>query len=88
MELQTATYYPATALAGDGVELLTPSGASLTKFAAVVRPAAANVIETFQRDDRADLSPSQLVEAKLAMLTRGAVVPVSHFRHNKTCRRS
>jgi len=93
MELQSSTYFPtnSSSLSTDTVELLTPVAASLAKLASSLRmthPKSASVVETLLPDDRADLSPSQSVECKLAALIKGAAIPVSHFRHKKTCRRS
>jgi hypothetical protein len=39
-------------------------------------------------DQRAELTPAQLVERKLSVLLRGGSIPVSHIRMAKLCRRA
>jgi hypothetical protein len=52
------------------------------------RPPAFGMDEVLIPDDRASLSPAQLVERKLSLLLRGGTVPVSHLRMNRLCRRA
>lgn len=93
MELQSPSYFPGprTASSGDTIEMLSPSTASLAKLAAVVRPpcpVGISAVDTFQTDERADLTPSQSVERKLVMLVKSGAIPTSHFRHKKASRRA
>jgi hypothetical protein len=89
MELEASTFFPTSPIASssDTVELFCPPASAVAKLAVAFRPIVAVVIDTLQPDHRADLSPSQSVERKLSTMTKSVAIPVSHFRHNKTCRR-